>query len=63
MRNEQLKTVEMTRRIRDRMYDDTKDLDPEEFLRYVKQRAEAASQKVAAREAIGAAGSSRITDR
>lgn len=58
MKSEHLNTVEMTRRLRDQMYEETKDLAPEEFLRYIKQRSEAASQKVDEREAITAKGGS-----
>ena len=63
MKNEQLKAVEMTRRIRDKMYEETKHLGREELLRYIKQRSEAASRKAEEREAIVAKGSSRITHR
>lgn len=45
MKNGQIKTVEMTRRIRDQMYEETKDLDAEQLLLYIRQRSEAASQK------------------
>lgn len=41
MKSESLKTVEMTRQIRDQMYEETKDLGQEDFLRYVKQRSAA----------------------
>ena len=52
MKNEELRTVEMTRRIRDQMYEETKDLGMEELIRYIQQRSEAASRRVEKREAI-----------
>ena len=52
MKNEELRTVEMTRRIRDQMYEETKDLGMEELIRYIQQRSEAASRRVEEREAI-----------
>ena len=63
MKNEEFKTVEMTRHIRDQMYEETKDLDQDEFLRYVKQRSAAASEKVEERKASVARDRSRITHR
>ena len=56
MKSEPLKAVEMTRRIRDRMYEETKDLGAAELLRYFKQRSEGAARKVEERDAIVAAG-------
>jgi hypothetical protein len=63
MENEQLETVEMTRRIRDQMYEETKDLGAEELLRYIKQRSEGALRKVEEREAVVAKEGSRATHR
>lgn len=56
MKSESLKAVEITRRIRDRMYEVTQDLDATEVLRYFKQRSEGAARKVEERDAIVAAG-------
>ena len=55
MKSDGLETVRMTRQIRDRMYEETKDLAPEEFLRYVKERSATASKKVEARDSLGTA--------
>ena len=44
--------LRMTRRIRDQMYEETKDLGMEELIRYIQQRSEAASRRVEEREAI-----------
>jgi len=63
MKHEELKTVEMTRQIRDLMYEETKDLGQEEFLRYVKQRSAAASERVAERDASVGKEALRITHR
>lgn len=63
MKNEQLKTVEMIRRIRDQMYEETKELGTEELLRYIKQRSAGALRKVEERDATLAKGSSRTTHR
>lgn len=51
MQNEAIHAVELTRQIRDRMYEETKDLAPEEFLRYVKEHSEAARRRVNERTA------------
>jgi hypothetical protein len=61
MKNQPIKTVEMTRRIRDRMYEETRDLSAEELLRYFRQRSEAATRKVEQRAAIMDEESSQIT--
>ena len=63
MKNQPIKTVEMTRRIRDRMYEETRDLSAEELLRYFRQRSEAATREVEQRAAIMDEESSRITHR
>lgn len=61
--NEGLRAVEMTRRIRDQMYEETKNLGAEELIRYIKQRSDAASRRIEAREAIGASENARMIDR
>ncbi|MDN5872157.1 MAG: hypothetical protein L0H73_15745 [Nitrococcus sp.] len=63
MNNEQLKTVEMTRRIRDQMYEETKDLGTEEIIQYIKRRSAEALRKVEACGAIVLQESSRIPRR
>lgn len=63
MKSEALKTVEMTRKIRDQMYEETRDLGQEDFLRYVKQRSAAASKKVEELEASGVEERLRRTHR
>jgi hypothetical protein len=63
MKNEELRTVEMTRRTGDQIYEETKDLGAAEIVRYIKERSEAASRRVQEREAIVASESSRITHR
>jgi len=63
MKSEGLKTVEMTRQIRDQMYEETKDLGQDDFLRYVKRRSASASKKVEEREASAAEEGLRITHR
>lgn len=40
MRNE-IRAIELTRRIRDEMYEETKDLSQEELIRFFHERAEA----------------------
>lgn len=50
MNNKPLDAVRMTRRIRDKMYDETKDLDADELIRYFAERSEGASRKVKERE-------------
>lgn len=39
-------TVEMTRRIRDKMYEETKDLNTDELLRYFREHSESARRKL-----------------
>ncbi len=63
MKTEQLHAVEMTRRIRDQMYEETKDLEADELLRYFKERSEAASRKVEERDRSQVSGASRTTVR
>jgi hypothetical protein len=63
MKNEELRTVEMTRRIRDQMYEETKDLGAAELIRYIKERSEVALRRVEEREVIVASESSRTTHR
>jgi hypothetical protein len=63
MKREEFKTVEMTRQIRDQMYEETKDLGQEEFLRYVRQRSAAASAKVEERDELVATQRLRTTHR
>lgn len=63
MKTDEIRTVEMTRRIRDQMYEETKDLGTEELIRYIKERSEATSRRVEEREAIMARESSRMTHR
>jgi hypothetical protein len=41
MRSEEIRAVEMTRRIRDEMYEETKDLSEDELIRFFHERAEA----------------------
>lgn len=59
MKDEGIKAVEMTRQIRDRMCEETKDLDQEEFLRYVKQRSAGATRNVEEGKASVAEDASR----
>jgi hypothetical protein len=61
MKNEELDTIEMTRHIRDQMYEETKGLDQDQFLRYVKQRSAPASEKVEERQALLSRKSPRRT--
>ena len=63
MKNEEFDTIEMTRHIRDQMYEETKGLEQDEFLRYVKQRSATASEKVEERQASVSRESPRITHR
>lgn len=51
MKTEQLDAVEMTRRIRNQMYEETKNLDADELLRYIKERSKAAARRIQEREA------------
>jgi len=51
MKNDEIDAVEMTRRIRDEMYEKTKDLGPDQLLRYFKERSASASRRVQQREA------------
>ena len=46
MTNESIDAVAMTRRIRDRMYEETKDLGADEILRYVRERSRRAARRV-----------------
>lgn len=55
MKSDGIETVQMTRQIRDQMYEETKDLGAEEFLRYVKKRSAAASEKVEERDSLATA--------
>lgn len=52
MTDESLTTVEMTRRIRDQMYEETGNLGTDELLRYIKLRSEAVAKRVEERDAI-----------
>lgn len=61
MNTEQLHAVEMTRRIRDQMYEETKGLEADEVLQYFKERSEAASRKVQERDRRQVSGASRTT--
>jgi hypothetical protein len=61
MKTKPFDAVEMTRRIRDRMYEETKDLGSEELLRYFQERGESARKKVQEREAAHGPGPSRIS--
>jgi hypothetical protein len=58
MKSEQLNTVEMTRRIRDQMYEETKALDADELIRYFNERSKAAATRV---EECEAEEGSRLT--
>lgn len=49
MKNEEIHAVEMTRKIRDEMYEETKDLSTEELIRYFREK----SQKLQARDGKG----------
>ena len=46
MKSEKIHAVEMTREIRDRMYEETKDLSPDRFLEYIKARSSEARQRL-----------------
>lgn len=61
MQNEQLKAVEMTRRIRDQMYEETQGLEADELLRYIKERSETALRRVQERDERQVNEGSRIT--
>lgn len=63
MQNEQLKAVEMTRRIRDQMYEETQGLGADELLRYFKERSKTAARRVQERDERQVEEGSRITDR
>ena len=47
---EKIHAVEMTRDIRDRMYEETKDLAPEQLIEYVRDHSRAARRLVEDRE-------------
>lgn len=49
MTNETFDTVEMTRRIRDKMYEETKGLNTDELLRYFREHSESARKKLEVR--------------
>jgi hypothetical protein len=46
-KTEAIDTVAMTRKIRDAMYEETKELGAEELLRYIRQRSSATTQETA----------------
>ena len=50
MRSEPLGAVEMVRGIRDRMYEETREMSPEELIQYFHSRSEAVRQKLAAQK-------------
>jgi len=49
MTNETFDTVEMTRRIRDKMYEETKGLNADELLRYFREHSESARKRLEVR--------------
>ena len=49
MKNKTVDTVEMTRRIRDQMYEETKGLNADELLRYFREHSESARKKLKVR--------------
>jgi len=49
MTNKSFDTVEMTRRIRDKMYEETKGLNADELLRYFREHSESARKKLKVR--------------
>ena len=49
MTNKTFDTVEMTRRIRDKMYEETKGLNADELLRYFREHSESARKKLEVR--------------
>jgi hypothetical protein len=49
MTNKTFDTVEMTRRIRDKMYEETKGLNADELLRYFREHSESARKKLKVR--------------
>lgn len=63
MKHEQVKAVEMTRRIRDQMYEETKGLETDELLRYFQERSKAAARRVEERDESQLHEGSRITHR
>ena len=50
MKTEKIHAVEMTREIRDRMYEETKDLAPDQLLEYIRDRSRTARRQVEDRE-------------
>ena len=46
MKTEPIDAVEMTRRIRDDMYEETRDLESEALLRYLHERSRSAVEKL-----------------
>lgn len=61
MKTKSFDAVEMTRRIRDMMYEETKDLGGDELLRYFHERGESARRKVQGLDAVHEPGQSRRT--
>jgi hypothetical protein len=59
--NEPLKAVEMVRRIRDQMYEETKGLEADELLRYFKERSKTAVRRAQERDERQVDEGSRIT--
>lgn len=49
MKDETIRAVEMVRRIRDEMYEETKDLSADELLRFFAERSQGAHQRAARR--------------
>lgn len=50
MRSEPLGAVEMVRGIRDRMYEETREMSAEELIQYFHRRSEAVRKKLAAQK-------------
>ena len=46
MKNEPIDAVRMTRQIRDRIYEETKHLSADEFLRYIKEHGQPGSERL-----------------
>lgn len=61
MKTEPLHAVEVTRCIRDRIYEETKGLEADELLQYFKERSESASRKVEERDRSQVSGPSGTT--
>jgi lipid II:glycine glycyltransferase (peptidoglycan interpeptide bridge formation enzyme) len=51
MKNKAFDAVALTRQIRDQMYEETKQLEPDELLRYFKERSREVVRRVQARGA------------